>query len=199
MPTDTFFGLSDEKRQKIIEAGKKEFAKCTFDLTSIKNISEEAGISRGSFYQYFESKEDLLEYIIKINMERKNEELKNILVKTDGDIFELCIYLYDRMTKKNEKDENMIMFSKIFNNIMQSKEKRVLENNAVNFKTISKLVKTDNLRIQNESDLKILMKMLIDITFKSIMYSKVNENKKIEREIFLKKLDFVKFGVLRKE
>lgn len=42
MPTDTFFGLSDEKKEKIIEAGKKEFASTTFDLTSIKNISEDA-------------------------------------------------------------------------------------------------------------------------------------------------------------
>ncbi len=42
MPTDTFFGLSDEKKEKIIEAGKKEFAATTFDLTSIKNISEDA-------------------------------------------------------------------------------------------------------------------------------------------------------------
>ena len=42
MPTDTFFGLSDEKKEKIIEAGKKEFASTTFDLTSIKNIYEDA-------------------------------------------------------------------------------------------------------------------------------------------------------------
>ena len=40
MPTDTFFGLSDEKKEKIIEAGKKEFASTTFDLTSIKKVAE---------------------------------------------------------------------------------------------------------------------------------------------------------------
>ena len=141
------------------------------------------GISRGSFYQYFESKEDLLKYIIMQDTESKNKEIADLLKETDGDIFELCIFLYDKMTKKIEKDENMIVFRKIFNNIMQSKEKRVLENNLIDFKMICKIIKSNNLKIQNEKELEILLKMLIDITFKSIMYSKMNENKKEEREV----------------
>ena len=154
------------------------------------------GISRGSFYQYFESKEDLLKYIIMQDTESKNKEIADLLKETDGDIFELCIFLYDKMTKKIEKDENMIVFRKIFNNIMQSKEKRVLENNLIDFKMIFKIIKSNNLKIQNEKELEILLKMLIDITFKSIMYSKMNENKKEEREKFLKRLEFIKFGVM---
>lgn len=198
MPTDTFFGLSEEKRQKIIEAGKKEFSEHTFDLTSIKNISEDARISRGSFYQYFESKEDLLEYIIKINAEKKKKILEDILAEANGDIFEFCIYLYDSMTSKNEKDEDMIIFGKIFNNIMQSKEKRILEKNAFDLKRIFKLLKVDNLKVQDEEDIKVLMKMLVDLTLNSIVHSKVNDNKEFEREIFLKKLSFVKNGVMKK-
>lgn len=154
------------------------------------------GISRGSFYQYFESKEDLLKYIIMQDTESKNKEIADLLKEIDGDIFELCIFLYDKMTKKIEKDENMIVFRKIFNNIMQSKEKRVLENNLIDFKMICKIIKSNNLKIQNEKELEILLKMLIDITFKSIMYSKMNENKKEEREKFLKRLEFIKFGVM---
>ena len=154
------------------------------------------GISRGSFYQYFESKEDLLKYIIMQDTESKNKEIADLLKETDGDIFELCIFLYDKMTKKIEKDENMIVFRKIFNNIMQSKEKRVLENNLIDFKMICKIIKSNNLKIQNEKELEILLKMLIDITFKSIMYSKTNKNKKKEREKFLKRLEFIKFGVM---
>lgn len=154
------------------------------------------GISRGSFYQYFESKEDLLKYIIMQDTESKNKEIADLLKETDGNIFELCIFLYDKMTKKIEKDENMIVFRKIFNNIMQSKEKRVLENNLIDFKMICKIIKSNNLKIQNEKELEILLKMLIDITFKSIMYSKMNENKKEEREKFLKRLEFIKFGVM---
>ena len=126
------------------------------------------GISRGSFYQYFESKEDLLKYIIMQDTESKNKEIADLLKETDGDIFELCIFLYDKMTKKIEKDENMIVFRKIFNNIMQSKEKRVLENNLIDFKMICKIIKSNNLKIQNEKELEILLKMLIDITWRYV-------------------------------
>lgn len=154
------------------------------------------GISRGSFYQYFESKEDLLKYIIIQDTESKNKEILDLLKKSDGDIFELCIFLYDKMTKKIEKDEDMIIFRKIFNNIMQSKEKRVLENNLIDFKMIFNSIKRDNLRAKNEEEIEIILKMLIDITFKSIMYSKTNKNKKKEREKFLKRLEFIKFGVM---
>ena len=43
---------------------------------SVKNIVEDAGIARGSFYQYFNSKEDIIEYMntdgyIKKGLERK--------------------------------------------------------------------------------------------------------------------------------
>ena len=82
MPKDTFLNLSEDKKNKIINAAKKEFARVPIEEASIKNIVEEAEIARGSFYQYFESKEDLLKYIL--NSKAKNLEafLKQILKET---------------------------------------------------------------------------------------------------------------------
>lgn len=65
MPKETFIKLPEEKKAKIIKAAKKEFARVSFEQTSIKNIVEDADIARGSFYQYFESKEDLLRVYFK--------------------------------------------------------------------------------------------------------------------------------------
>lgn len=82
MPKDTFLNLSEDKKNKIINAAKKEFARVPIEEASIKNIVEEAEIARGSFYQYFESKEDLLKYIL--NSKAKNLEafLKQSLRET---------------------------------------------------------------------------------------------------------------------
>ena len=82
MPKDTFLNLSEDKKNKIINAAKKEFARVPIEEASIKNIVEEAEIARGSFYQYFESKEDLLKYIL--NSKDKNLEsfLKQSLQET---------------------------------------------------------------------------------------------------------------------
>lgn len=65
MPKETFVKLPEEKKDKIIKAAKKEFERVPFEQTSIKNIANEAEIARGSFYQYFESKEDLLRIYFK--------------------------------------------------------------------------------------------------------------------------------------
>ena len=60
MPKETFLNLPEEKKQKIINAAKNEFKRVPLEQSSIKNIVESAEIARGNFYQYFESKEDLL-------------------------------------------------------------------------------------------------------------------------------------------
>ena len=65
MPKETFLKLPEEKKNKILKAAKKEFARVPIENVSIKNIVEEADIARGSFYQYFESKEDLLRVYFK--------------------------------------------------------------------------------------------------------------------------------------
>ena len=59
MPTDTFFKLPEEKRERIIKAAVDEFARVPFSEASINRIVKAAGIPRGSFYQYFSDKEDL--------------------------------------------------------------------------------------------------------------------------------------------
>ena len=65
MPKETFLKLPEEKKHKIIKAAKKEFERVPFEQTSIKNIANDAEIARGSFYQYFEIKEDLLRIYFK--------------------------------------------------------------------------------------------------------------------------------------
>ena len=65
MPKETFLKLPNEKKEKIIKAAQKEFERVPIEEVSIKNIVENAEIARGSIYQYFESKEDLLRFYIK--------------------------------------------------------------------------------------------------------------------------------------
>ena len=74
--TSTFLSLKDSKKERIIKAVKKEFTRKRLLDMSVKNIVEDAGIARGCFYQYFNSKEDIIEYMntdgyIKKGLERK--------------------------------------------------------------------------------------------------------------------------------
>ena len=55
---------SKETKDKIFRAAKHILQKKGYDQLSIKKICEEAGVSNGSFYHHFKTKDDLLSYYI---------------------------------------------------------------------------------------------------------------------------------------
>ncbi len=55
---------SQETKEKIFQAAKRILRKEGYEALSIKNICEEAGVSNGSFYHHFKTKDDLLSYYI---------------------------------------------------------------------------------------------------------------------------------------
>lgn len=56
---EQFEKINDEKRSRIIEAALSEFSSMGYNAANINVIAKKAGISIGSMYQYFESKENL--------------------------------------------------------------------------------------------------------------------------------------------
>ena len=50
---------SQETKAKIFRAAKNILQKKGYEQLSIKNICEEAGVSNGSFYHHFKTKDDL--------------------------------------------------------------------------------------------------------------------------------------------
>ena len=117
MPKSTFYNLNKEKREKIEKALKNEFTKHTFEKASISNIIEEAKIPRGSFYQYFEDKEDALKYIIEDFVNDEKEKIKELLIQNKGDIFLTTLDLYSYFVDKNYHEKEV----KLFQNIIRSK------------------------------------------------------------------------------
>ncbi|KGX91017.1 TetR/AcrR family transcriptional regulator [Pontibacillus marinus] len=49
----------NEKKKKLLETGMKLFAQKGFHATSIQEIADKSGVSKGAFYLHFQSKEDL--------------------------------------------------------------------------------------------------------------------------------------------
>ena len=75
MPKPTFFNLPEDKRNRILEEAIIEFRDNNYDAASINKIVERSGISKGSFYQYFNDKEDVYLYIMSKIAEKKIEYL----------------------------------------------------------------------------------------------------------------------------
>ena len=55
---------SKDTKERIFQAAKRILKKKGYEELSIKNICEEAGVSNGSFYHHFKTKDDLLSYYI---------------------------------------------------------------------------------------------------------------------------------------
>ena len=55
---------SKETKERIFKAAKEILKKDGYENLSIKKICEEAGVSNGSFYHHFKTKDDLLSYYI---------------------------------------------------------------------------------------------------------------------------------------
>ncbi|MBL8102711.1 MAG: TetR/AcrR family transcriptional regulator [Anaerolineales bacterium] len=76
MPKQTFLNLPDEKRQTVVNAAIDEFAEYGFESASINRIVANSGISKGSFYQYFEDKMDVFKYLMDVIAQEKTEFFK---------------------------------------------------------------------------------------------------------------------------
>ncbi len=180
MPKQTFFNLKEDKKEKIEKALIKEFSRNSFEKASISNIILEANIPRGSFYQYFEDKEDAIYYIIDKYLEKEKNKIYQYLLRNKGDIFETSVNIYEDMAKITERDEN----ERLFKNILQE----VKKNNINIFgeckemlrskRTIEKMINKEELKIENDDDLQYFLKILNAIV------------RAISMEVVLKKITF---------
>lgn len=74
MPKKTFNRLDDYKKERIMRAAIEEFQAHGFEKAKIEVIAQNAGVAKGSIYQYFDDKKELflfsvtwaLEYFMKI-------------------------------------------------------------------------------------------------------------------------------------
>jgi AcrR family transcriptional regulator len=76
MPKQTFLNLPEKKRNTIINAAIDEFAQHGLENGSTNRIVANSGISKGSFYQYFEDKQDVFMYLLTVLENEKMEYFK---------------------------------------------------------------------------------------------------------------------------
>ena len=83
---------SKETKERIFQAAKRILQKSGYEELSIKNICEEAGVSNGSFYHQFKTKDDLLSYYIEDQPSIDPDRLE--LPKNKEDAKETIIHVY---------------------------------------------------------------------------------------------------------
>ena len=73
--------VAEERRNEILDAASKLFARKGFEGTSTNDILEEVGIARGTLYYHYKSKEDIMDALV----ERYNARLLGAAHKIAAD------------------------------------------------------------------------------------------------------------------
>ena len=73
----------EAKRTALIEAALRVFSRVGFAAAKMDDVADEAGVSKGTVYLYFESKEQLFEEVVKVTMVPLLDEGVASLVEPD--------------------------------------------------------------------------------------------------------------------
>ena len=100
MCKETFLRLPEEKRARFLDAAWEEFTCVSFAEASVNQIVRRAGVPRGSFYQYFEGKEDLFAHLQSMIWGHFVKEYSAVLEQEGGDIFRTQLHCFDRFVRE---------------------------------------------------------------------------------------------------
>lgn len=199
----TFYNLPYEKRKRITDAVIKEFMERPNEKVSINRIIKTAEISRGSFYQYFDDKVDLIEIITKTMFEESSNKAKEILKLSCGDLFVMYIKMFDYFGDYSSQKQTM----KIMRNIVDSfkaNDDLVSEylknrfNMALTNNEIYTMVDRQNLKFQDNESVKCLIEILTQVLKNAIFDIFVAGSDREEvRERLIKKIDIIKQGAVK--
>lgn len=114
MVKQTFYNLTPQKRTRIINAIINEIDGKTLEDISINQIVKNAGISRGSFYQYFDDKQDVFKVVMQGFSEKLLSNCVESLKKNGGDLFLASTEVFDFLLTSSKEEKYSSTFKTVF-------------------------------------------------------------------------------------
>jgi len=189
MPNSTFFNLPEEKKNRIIEAAMDEFSQKYYGKVTIDKIAKKAEIPKGSFYQYFQNKDDLYIFLFGQIGNKKKHILEETREKIEQlDFKSYIMLLLEEGSKFENKDLKLVKLkAKFINECPQEIRKEILKNEYpksydILMKAIKLYIEKRELRanLDMETTAYIITQCMSNIEFYNIKDS-INVNKLAER------------------
>ncbi|MBI9106178.1 MAG: TetR/AcrR family transcriptional regulator [Spirochaetales bacterium] len=183
--TGIFERLSAKKQERILNIAVKEFADKGFLNSRIKEIAQKAGISYGSMYSYFPTKDDLLKTIITRNIDFQKTVFKET-INRDDDIFENIKNFFTVTLKIAEENPELIA---IWRDIAQSYHTKflpeIIQLEQEGLITIRDLIQTGIARGTLSPDIMINSSAYaIDSISSELLASSVSDQNKKKKKMF---------------
>lgn len=200
VPKKTFENLSKEKKKKIFNAAVQEFSNARYTEASINQIIKTAEISRGSFYQYFQNKEDIYLYMIteigkqKMEVIGRTEELN-----PEADFFEIYLIMFKeglRWARTNPDYYRVGLLMELDDSQFIIKLREMA---AEGMKNLIILIERDKQRglIKPEVDSKLVVEMLYTLNMNLLMNDfKSGQEENMEKR-FTDMVEIIRGGIAR--
>ena len=206
MPTERFYKLPEEKKKAIRDAAMEECIRVPFEKVSINKIIQNAGISRGSFYTYFEDKRDLVRYIFSDTADKLKFFWTKSVVTHGGDLWIASEELLDQAIIFAQKGKMFQMmqsivlyqdFDKLFaeihgrNGVSEEKGNEILE-------ALYEVTDKEKFRKIDMDSFGILVSMIMGCVMESIgWYNRHMESEENIKKIFREKLEILQHGICK--
>ena len=126
-------------KSRIVSAAWKLFYEQGYEDTTIEEIIEVSGTSKGSFYHYFEGKDALLGSLAYM-MDEKYEELEPG-ISEDMDCYEVLLYLNRELMVMIEESINLELLTELYSTQLTTRgEKPLLDHDRTYYKVIRRVI-----------------------------------------------------------
>lgn len=126
-------------RGKIIDAAWKLFYRQGYDDTTVEEIIEESGTSRGSFYHYFQGKDDLLSTLADV-FDQKYEALM-ATIDPEMDRFDQLMYLNQELFTMMENSTPLDLVARLYSSQLVTRgDKSLMDHNRIYYRLLRQIV-----------------------------------------------------------
>lgn len=201
MPKQTFYNISNEKRQNLIDIGIKLFSTMNYETVEVKSIVEMANIPRGSFYAYFEDISDYYLTIIHNLQVRRITMIEELSLNFIGSLFDFLIKLFEIDIKESTKSSRKLLLYHYFRYVQTQKlglYDHVIyypknENNV--YQILSKLYLNEN---SSEVDIAFMVEYLMSIYLLTYTLA-IDRNLSLEDSVslFTKRIQIIERGLIK--
>ena len=188
------------KGEQILNAAKKLFTNYGFKKVSMDEIASEAGVTKKTVYTYFSSKEELLKYCIKEELQNMRKIIENVESKKLDFMETIHQVIYNLLKyKKNCKFLKMLFNeSEILKSEQLKENLKIVDKEIQNYirKELELAIQKEKIEVQNVD----IMTFLIYKMYIALMIDWNEDYKKLdEKEIADNILHFLVNGLKRKE
>jgi AcrR family transcriptional regulator len=194
MPTK--FSAKEQKiiKQKLIQKGTDLFSLYGFKKTNVKDITDAAGISKGSFYNFFSSKEELLLEIFEKQEKFRNKIIENIM-NSNMDAEQAIKELFHKSLRNVEQNK---IFQRIYEENLVDKmlrklsEERILENREKDLQDTIRFIR----HLQKKSNLIDCEPKVLVGLFRAIFFVTLHQDE-IGQDIYERVMDLLIMAIAR--